>query len=121
LNQKHGVEMGDLLMTCLGGIVLTNLRASDMAGRLSGDKVALYLPETNAAGAQVLADRMLTQVGRVGDDITGIPLSFCASLVQAPEQGDTPAALINRGFELVREAKKQGPGQIVTPTVAAPA
>lgn len=121
LNQKHGVEMGDLLMTCLGGIVLTNLRASDMAGRLSADKVALYLPETDVAGARVLTERMRDQVGRVGDDVAGIPLSFCAGLVEAPGHGETSSVLINRAFETVRDAKKRGTGQVAEAPMPAPA
>ena len=121
VNQNHGVEMGDLLMTCLGGIVLNNLRTSDLAGRLSADKVALYLPETDVAGAQVLTERIREQVGRVGDNIAGIPLSFCAGLVEASENGNKPGPLINQAFELAREAKKQGPGGMLSRPATEPA
>lgn len=110
VNAQHGFEMGDLMLTCLAGVILTRIRSSDIAGRLSGEKFMLYLPETNEDGARRLVERIQERVRQVGDSVAGIPLSLSAGVVGVPSGGADTVTLYRRAFAAVKRAKSREAG-----------
>lgn len=112
VNAESGTNMGDLLLTCLSGVILTSIRNVDIAGRYRGEKFLVYLPETEVEGAAKFARRIQKQVAAIADSVAGYPLSFSCGLAHAPQAGTTLAELYPRLEEALANAKSQGHGRM---------
>ncbi|MBI2425992.1 MAG: diguanylate cyclase [Candidatus Hydrogenedentes bacterium] len=110
VNKDGGVSMGDLLLTCFAGIILTSIRTMDIAGRYHGGQFMLFLPETPAEGAQVLAQRIQTQLTTIADTIAGLTVTFTCGIVMAPEHGEKVDLIIQRVEDALSFAKQEKRG-----------
>ncbi|HEO70970.1 MAG TPA: diguanylate cyclase, partial [Candidatus Hydrogenedentes bacterium] len=112
VNAQQGQAMGDLLLTCLAGII-ADIRTVDTAGRFHGATFLLYLPETHLEGARTVIERIHERFRDVADVMTGLEVTFGAGLVESPRCGTEPATLFKRLEEALRSAKAGGRGRIV--------
>lgn len=112
VNTESGTNMGDLLLTCLAGVILTTIRNIDIAARYRGEKFLLYLPETDLEGAAKLARRIQKQLAAIADSVAGYNLTFSCGLAHAPENGSTLRDLIPSLEEALLLAKAEGKGRI---------
>jgi diguanylate cyclase (GGDEF)-like protein len=112
VNEESGLAMGDLLLTCLAGVILTTIRSVDIAGRYRGEQFLLCLPETPIAGATILARRMQQQMAAIVDAVAAIPLTFTCALLHAPEHGQNLRQVMARIEAALEQAKAQGPGTL---------
>lgn len=113
VNADEGHAMGDLLLTALAGVMVMHMRNVDIAGRYRGGKFMLYLPETQDEGALALANRMQKELHRAADAMTGLDVTFCAGIVEAPRDSADLVRLCRRAEEAVGLAKRDGGGSIV--------
>jgi diguanylate cyclase (GGDEF)-like protein len=58
INDTHGHETGDQVLEKLAGRLSAELRKVDILGRYGGEEFSLLLPETNSAGASIVAERL---------------------------------------------------------------
>ena len=58
VNDTRGHQVGDQVLALVAHVIELNLRSTDAAARVGGDEFALLLPETNAAGARALLERL---------------------------------------------------------------
>jgi diguanylate cyclase (GGDEF)-like protein len=100
VNDEQGHSAGDALLTFLTKIVHQNKRASDAFGRLGGDEFLLVLPETDLAGAEVVAIKMTDLLSKSGIEVT-------AGTAGSPEVGAEPEALVEAADAAMREAKSR--------------
>jgi diguanylate cyclase (GGDEF)-like protein len=112
-NQGQGYEVGDLLLTCLAGILLTSLRTVDVAGRRGSDEFVLFLPETPMHGAETLLKRIQRRVLAVGQSVAESPLSFSAAIVPVPEAGTDVADVYQEADRILDAAKSTAPGTLL--------
>ncbi len=112
LNQQHGWTMGDLMLTCLAGIICTKIRNEDVAGRLGEDRFILYLPHTPVDGARVLFERIDTLAASVSSAISGIQIGLNAAILEVPADADAVETLLKRGQEALDAGKKVGKHQL---------
>ena len=108
VNEESGVAMGDLLLTCLAGVILTNVRTVDITGRLHGEQFLLFLPETDIDGARTLAVRMQNQLAAIADSVAAYPLGFTCAMLSVPDHGDDMATILPRIEGTLRHTKKKG-------------
>jgi diguanylate cyclase (GGDEF)-like protein len=107
VNSESGVAMGDLLLTCLSGVILTNIRVMDIAGRYHGGQFILFLPETPLDGAVILTQRIQAQLGAIANAVAGFALTFTASIVALPEDGDDIEIVLPRLEQALVQAKEE--------------
>lgn len=113
VNASEGQAMGDLLLTCLSGIILNNMRNVDKAGRHGAEQFVIYLPETREAGAYTLVDRIQSRFEKVSDAMTGLSISFSAGLLETPRDSTDLETLLTRAEEAVHLARQEGVSRLV--------
>ncbi len=58
VNDRHGHLKGDLVLKRVGRAITSGLRATDEVGRYGGEEFLVVLPETDAEGAEVVAEKV---------------------------------------------------------------
>jgi diguanylate cyclase (GGDEF)-like protein len=120
INSEGGSAMGDLMLTCISGVILSGLRTMDLAGRYHGEMFLVFLPETDEAGAEIVAARLQQRMSAVADAVAGYSLTVSCSIVCAPGDGANLDTLLPRLDNALQQAKKTQKGSIVrwSPDVA---
>ena len=108
VNAESGVAMGDLLLTCLAGVILTNIRVMDTAGRYQGGQFLIFLPETDQEGAVVLTRRVQKQLGTIANAVAGFELTFSASILSLPDDGEDVEVVLPRLEQGLNQANEDG-------------
>lgn len=114
-NDRFGHESGDQLLQAVAEVLRGDIRATDVAARYGGDEFVLMLPETDLAGALLVADKIRVDIGRVALPRDGAVIRTSASLglVTYPDDGRSTAELMRRADVAMYEAKRRGRDQIV--------
>ncbi|HTT54481.1 MAG TPA: GGDEF domain-containing protein [Streptosporangiaceae bacterium] len=84
VNDLHGHLAGDRALRAIAHTFQLFLRDYDLAGRFGGEEFALLLPQTNAADARQIAERVRRHIAAmpigVGDDPATEPLQVTVSI-----------------------------------------
>lgn len=97
-------------------IIKKGLRDVDAAGRLDGEIVAALLPETDLAGARIVAERICREAenyefpGETLDDL--IPLTVNVAIVAHPDHGTELQVLIAEARVALERAQRDGYGLV---------
>jgi two-component system, cell cycle response regulator len=59
INDSYGHQLGDRALRAVGELLREGIRETDVVGRYGGDEFMVVLPDTPAAGALIVADRLL--------------------------------------------------------------
>ena len=114
VNDTWGHETGDLVLRGLAEALGAATRSVDLAARLGGEEFAILLPNTDAEGAQGVAERIQDDLRElavpVGDTTVGATASFgISSFPDLAALGD----LLNDADRSLYEAKRAGKDRIV--------
>lgn len=118
-NDTYGHLAGDDVLETGGDIMNDQARRpADTPARFGGEEFAMVLPDTEAEGAQEVAERIRTAVrdrdiehsGSSGGEMLTLSLGV-ASLV--PHADADPDVLIKRADEALYQAKEQGKDRVV--------
>jgi diguanylate cyclase (GGDEF)-like protein/PAS domain S-box-containing protein len=110
VNDRLGHRVGDALLVRMATVLRKQLRETDTIARLSGDEFAALLPQVDAAGAQLVATRILDVTRRDTMVIGGQPVRTTASIGIAlfPEHGTTSEDLLVHADRAMYQAKSGG-------------
>ena len=61
-NDLHGHMAGDRALRTIAGLLIQCVRATDIVARYGGEEFGIILPESSPVGAQMLAERIKTEV-----------------------------------------------------------
>ena len=109
INDTKGHATGDQLLSEVGALISATIRHTDAAFRVGGDEFALLLPHTDAAGAIVVARRLLAR--GLEDRVAGLyrsPISFSAGVTACPEFGTTRLELTSQADAALYRGKRNG-------------
>jgi len=113
-NDGFGHKAGDHALLAVCQILLKNVRAIDAVARVGGDEFAVLLPETSAAQASALSQRILTEVARYSDALTGnlaVSISIGIAELNATADVEVEDVLAAADAALYR-AKAAGGGRV---------
>ncbi|MEW6777671.1 MAG: diguanylate cyclase [Bdellovibrionota bacterium] len=116
INDKHGHQVGDQALIAVAGVLKEGLRKHDIAARYGGEEFALLLPETDLAGAQVVAERYRKRIEDTPVASAGDSLHLTASLgISCFPREDVSNIddLIRLADAALYEAKNQGRNRVV--------
>jgi len=109
INDREGHAAGDAVLREVALALVGEARQEDLTGRWGGDEFLVILPDTEAEGARMVAERIADAV-RVRLPVHGSLSIGCAAGVGAPD------GLLHRADAALYEAKREGRGRV---TVAA--
>ncbi len=112
VNDRSGHHVGDAVLQRAAAVLESSRRQIDVAARVGGEEFALVLPDTDAAGAYVLAERLRCafQEEFSGDPI---PITISFGIAGLPTHGETAGALLRAGDEALYGAKENGRNRTV--------
>ncbi|HEU0244363.1 MAG TPA: GGDEF domain-containing protein [Candidatus Limnocylindrales bacterium] len=110
INDRAGHLAGDRALRLVGDTVLAGIRRIDTGARFGGDEFVVLLPETDATGGWILAEKIRQGVAAAGIEVDGrrLPTSVSVGLVTYPQDGERVGELLERADEAMYRSKRGG-------------
>lgn len=118
VNDRFGHASGDRALARVAAVLRAGSRVTDVPARVGGEEFALLLPDTDAAGAFVVAERLRAAVSGVTDE-AGRALTMSFGIATSPDHGSDPDALMRIADAALYAAKGQGRDRTVAHALAA--
>jgi diguanylate cyclase (GGDEF)-like protein len=110
VNDTYGHPAGDVVLRGVARTLLEEARSTDVVARYGGEEFAVVMPETDAAGALAIAERIRERVKALSFDTGQGKLSVTLSLGVAAFPGDAArkGELVERADACLYHAKRHG-------------
>ncbi|WP_299806712.1 GGDEF domain-containing protein [uncultured Shewanella sp.] len=111
INDDYGHGAGDIVLRHFAATIKANCRTSDLIGRIGGEEFALLLPNTSAAAAYALAERLHIALRQavVKHDYSSIGYTVSAGVISlVPKKADNIETLLNKADRSLYLAKETG-------------
>jgi diguanylate cyclase (GGDEF)-like protein len=110
INDQHGHLCGDHVLRELAARLKPAVRAEELLARYGGEEFAVVLPETAAAEARVMAERLrgLVRGEPFHFDQQTLSVTISLGLATSTDGATTAGELIRRADEKLYEAKRTG-------------
>lgn len=82
VNDTYGHLVGDEVLVSVAATLRDGVRATDRVGRHGGEEFLIVMPETDAAAARLLVDRLRRQTEQLRFAATGLRISFSAGIAE---------------------------------------
>jgi diguanylate cyclase (GGDEF)-like protein len=119
VNDRFGHGVGDEVLRAFADVLRHRVRSIDQAARLGGEEFAILLPETDAAGAESLAESLRAATSTlsipVGSNFVRVTASFGVSAFPPVQSADD---LMTSADLALYSAKRRGKDCVVTAEAA---
>ncbi|MGA9031741.1 MAG: diguanylate cyclase [Sulfuricaulis sp.] len=111
VNDRYGHQAGDETLIAVADLIRLSARPMDVVCRYGGEELAVILPETDATGAGIVAERIRASVAESltttpqGDEIQ---VTVSIGFATFPRDGDTGPGLVKAADEALYAAKQEG-------------
>lgn len=107
INEARGHKAGDRVLQEVAAVIEAGLRTGDVVARLGGEEFAMLLPETDAAGARLVSERVREQVAAlVIPEVGRVTISI--GVAAAPENAVDRDSLVEAAERALYLAKREG-------------
>jgi diguanylate cyclase (GGDEF)-like protein len=113
-NDTFGHPAGDEVLKKVARLLHASVRELDCVARYGGEEFCIMLPETDADGAAILAERICERVAAA--EFPGQKITLSLGVASLPDNGDTPDAVIAAADEALYQAKREGRNRVVHAT-----
>ena len=115
VNDHFGHQAGDEVLRAFSEVLQGRIRGIDLAARLGGEEFAILLPETDAPGAEALAENLRLAVAQLAVPIGGAEIHITASFgVAAFPESHSADELMTAADLALYSAKRHGKDRVVT-------
>jgi diguanylate cyclase (GGDEF)-like protein len=117
VNDTYGHTEGDKVLQLLAAALVASVRASDYVCRYGGEEFAILLPGTELEQAQVLADRIVTDIpgalatGWAGAGVRAVTVTI--GVAEYPREASSGADLLNVADRRLYAGKNAGRARAV--------
>lgn len=110
IQRQYGALTSDAVLKVVSSVLRDCVRDVDVAARYSGDEFAIVLPETNAAGAAVVAERIRQRVGTqsITHNWNNLKVTASIGLASFPAHAREHDELIARSVQALELAVQRG-------------
>ncbi len=123
-NDTHGHIAGDRALADLGRVLRTNVREVDVVCRYGGEEFSVVLPETDAAGAYVVAEKIREAIALNefldAEHNAGVNLTVSLGLATFPAHATDKEALLKMADDALYQAKSGGKDRVRSPVMQRP-
>jgi diguanylate cyclase (GGDEF)-like protein len=114
INDTYGHLAGDKALTLFATTIAAQLRKTDVVCRLGGEEFAIILPEIDAKGALVFAERLRLLVEDLKLEFEEMPIHFTASfgVTQFHPNDSCLESIVRRADAALYEAKNNGRNRV---------
>jgi diguanylate cyclase (GGDEF)-like protein len=115
INDRHGHEVGDLVLAQVAAVVEGSCRKDDMVFRYGGEEFCIASPNTGLADAVLLAERIVRAVreGTFGAEGAGFPVTPSVGVSTRANAEPGVEALIARADKALYAAKEGGRDRVM--------
>ncbi|TML56938.1 MAG: GGDEF domain-containing protein [Actinobacteria bacterium] len=115
VNDLFGHQVGDEVLRVFSEVLQGRIRGIDLAARLGGEEFAILLPETDALGAEALAENLRLAVAELAVPAGEAQVHITASFgVAAFPESHNADELMTAADLALYGAKRQGKDRVVT-------
>lgn len=109
-NDSYGHSAGDQALVLIAGILKTNLRRSDLAGRYGGEEFVVCLPDSDQQGSFTVAESLRQAVDNYGWPIQDVTISVGIATAIADQESTykTAKELIDEADQALYHSKQSG-------------
>lgn len=123
VNDQHGHKTGDDVLKAFSRACESQLRKTDVFGRLGGEEFAVLMPHTQLATAAMVAERLRSTVEAMEvltDKGPAITVTVSVGMAVFTGGDDSLEDLLKRADSALYQAKRQGRNRVVACTQMAP-
>jgi two-component system cell cycle response regulator len=117
VNDNYGHDIGDEVLREFAKRIGSNVRGIDLACRYGGEEFVVVMPETDAAYAYAVAERLRKSIETTPVDITSPPgklnITISIGIAASEGAGDTADKLLRRADQALYSAKRSGRNRVV--------
>jgi diguanylate cyclase (GGDEF)-like protein len=113
INDRHGHFIGDRVLRGVGDVIRDGVRRIDTPARYGGDEFVVLLPETDATGAYVLAEKVRLGVEDLRVAGTEARASLSVGVVSYPADGQTSDDLMISADQAMYASKRSGKNRVM--------
>jgi len=116
INDTYGHDAGDIVITSVAKMMISNTRDKDHIGRIGGEEFAILMPKTDADAAYLIADRLRENISRHAISIHNhhtlkVTVSIGLSSLNHHSE-ETIHTLLKRADNALYQAKNNGRNQV---------
>ena len=114
LNDRHGHALGDDAIRQFARVLQEGLREQDLCGRRGGEEFAAYFPETRAAEAAHVCERIRARLENepLAREGAAIPLTVSIGVTELAS-GDSVERVLDRSDAALYDAKAKGRNRVI--------
>lgn len=114
VNENHGMHVGDQVIARIAATIRAGLPAKVSAARISGDRFALFFPDTTLEMAQTALDQLCSAIGRVEFSHEGqkVDLSMSFGMANVPNTKFPLSHALAAAEVACKAAKDRGRGRV---------
>ena len=114
VNDSHGHDAGDMVLTRIGEILQTSFRGADLIGRFGGEEFCFLLPEANVTAAASIFENLRQKVNAMElilNDQTRLSVTISIGVVSRTDIADLESA-VRIADGVLYLAKKDGRNRV---------
>ncbi len=114
VNDTYGHDAGDTVLKAVAAVLAEGRRTVDLAARLGGEEMVVLLPQTDAAGAREVAERLRRRIEGLAVRTTVGEVRVTASfgVGEYAARVGTAAAVVERADQALYAAKRNGRNRV---------
>ena len=117
VNDAHGHAAGDMVLAEVGARLSAHVRNFDLIARYGGEEFVAVLPNANAKGAMIAAERLRKAVAATPIAVSGggeaLTVTVSGGVAVSGKVEEPSSVLLERADQALYEAKAQGRNRVV--------
>jgi diguanylate cyclase (GGDEF)-like protein len=115
VNDTYGHPVGDQVLRGVARALAREARTTDLVARYGGEEFAVVMPETDTAGALVIAERIRERIGQLVTETSlgHLKVTMSLGIATFPDDGQKKAELVEKADGCLYHAKRHGRNRCV--------